>query len=186
METLEAGDTLNNASDNVQLLLGTLIVVPLPLEPDPDPTGRRSDTSGPDGLVKTGGDTNIVNAHRLLGKLDNLLNGLGGLLLEGEVVHSLVEVDGVLPGDDVVESGSGSSGLNITVSKAHALIVETAGRKASGLMVVRCQIVRRYPVLISNTPATNTRLPSSPQPSRYQYASALLPAFCHVEFRMKC
>lgn len=116
-----------------------------------------------------------------------LSNGLmKRTLLEGEVVHSLVEVDGVLPGDDVVESGSGSSGLNITVSKAHALIVETAGRRASGLMVVRCQIVRRYPVLISNTPATNTRLPSSPQPPGYQYASALLPAFCHVEFRMYC
>lgn len=140
METLEAGDTLNNASDNVQLLLSTLVVVPLPLEPDPDPAGRRSDTSGPDGLVKTGRDTDVVNAHRLLSELDDLLNGLRGLLLEGEVVHSLVEVDGVLPGDDVVEGGSGSSGLNITVSKAHALIAKTAGRRASGVTLIRRQI----------------------------------------------
>lgn len=61
-------------------------------------------------------------------------------LLEGEVVHSLVEVDGVLPGDDVVEGGSGSSGLNITVSKAHALIAKTAGRRASGVTLIRRQI----------------------------------------------
>lgn len=69
-------------------------------------------------------------------------------------MHSLVEVDGVLPGDDVVEGGSGSSGLNITVSKAHALIAETAGRRASGVTLIRRQIQsgRRYPVPTSDTP----------------------------------
>lgn len=101
-------------------------------------------------------------------------------------MHSLVEMDGVLPGDDVVKGGSGSSGLNITVSKARALILETAtGRRASGVMSVRRQIGRRYPVLTSDTPSTTARLSLRCTPL-YQYASALLPAFCHVELWIQC
>lgn len=64
-------------SQDVKLLLGALVVVSLPLEPDPDPVRGGSDTSGPDGLVKTGGDPDVLDTHRLLGKLDDRLDGLG-------------------------------------------------------------------------------------------------------------
>lgn len=74
---LEAGNTLDVVSQDVKLLLGTLVVVSLPLQPDPDPVRGRSDTSGPDGLVETGGDSNVLNTHRLLSKLDDRLDGLG-------------------------------------------------------------------------------------------------------------
>jgi len=74
---LEAGDSLDVVGQNVKLLLGTLIVVSLPLQPDPDSVRGRSNTSGPNGLVETGGDSNVLDAHRLLSKLDNGLDGLG-------------------------------------------------------------------------------------------------------------
>lgn len=76
---LEAGDALDNARNNVKLLLGSLIIVSLPLESDSDSSGWGLDTSGPDGLVESGGDSDVVDTHRLLGELDDRLDGLGGL-----------------------------------------------------------------------------------------------------------
>jgi hypothetical protein len=84
---LEAGDTLNNRSDNVKLLLGSLVVVSLPLESDSDSAGWGFDTSGPDGLVESWGDTDVLDTHRLLGKLDNGLDGFWCLC-----IVSLVQV----------------------------------------------------------------------------------------------
>lgn len=74
---VEAGDTLDVAGQNVKLLLGVLVVVSLPLEPDSDSVGGRSDTSGPDGLVQGRADTHVLDAHRLLSELDDGLDGLG-------------------------------------------------------------------------------------------------------------
>lgn len=79
--------------ENVKLLLGTLVVVPLPLEPDPDPVGRRSNTSGPDSLVETGGDTDVIDTHRLLSKLDDGLDGLGSPCRRNESVGALEQPD---------------------------------------------------------------------------------------------
>lgn len=84
---LEAGDTLNNASNDVELLLGSLVVVSLPLQPDPDSSGRGSDTSGPDGLVESRRDSDVLDLHGLLRKLDNGLDGLGGLCLSAPARH---------------------------------------------------------------------------------------------------
>lgn len=74
---VEAGDTLDVAGQNVELLLGVLVVVSLPLEPDSDSVGGRSDTSGPDGLVQGRADAHVLDAHRLLSELNDGLDGLG-------------------------------------------------------------------------------------------------------------
>jgi hypothetical protein len=76
---LEAGNTLDDGSENVKLLLGTLIIIPLPLEPDPDSSRGRLDTSRPNGLVESWRDTDIVDTHRLLCELLDGLDGVGGL-----------------------------------------------------------------------------------------------------------
>jgi hypothetical protein len=76
---LEAGHTLHNRGHDVELLLCALVVVTLALETDADPLGRGLDTSGPDGLVEAGGEADVLDAHGLLSKGDDGLDGLGGL-----------------------------------------------------------------------------------------------------------
>lgn len=76
---LERSNTVNHTRDNVKLLLGTLVVVTLPLEPDADTARGGLDTAGPDGLVQRGGDTDVLDTHSLLGKGGDGLDGLGGL-----------------------------------------------------------------------------------------------------------
>lgn len=46
-------------------------------------------------MVQLGVNSDILDAHCLLGKLFNLLDGLGCLLLEGNVVHPLVQMNRV-------------------------------------------------------------------------------------------
>ena len=94
---MEVGDTKNRQRLDVKLLLGVLIVVPLPLESHTDPSRQVLDAEFPDLLVELGVDPDVVDAHRLLCKLDDLLDGLGRTLLKLHVVHPLVEVDCVLP-----------------------------------------------------------------------------------------
>ena len=65
--------------------------------------GYRLDTLRPDSLVKLGVDSHIRSAHRLLCEVNDRLDSPWGTLFEGSAVHALVEVDGVLPGDDVLE-----------------------------------------------------------------------------------
>jgi hypothetical protein len=64
------------------------------------------DTLGPELLVELGVDADVARAHRLLGKLDDGLDGVRGALLEGAAVDVFVEVDGVFAGDDVLEGGA--------------------------------------------------------------------------------
>lgn len=134
---LEVGDTLDDTGDDVKLLLCSLVVVSLPLEPDPDSTGRGLDTSRPNGLVQSWADSDILDTHR---GLSELLDGLDGLwclcecvstlspgsrflgyrcdgnggrltLLESNIVDTLVQVNGVFTGHDIVQSGSLLGGL---------------------------------------------------------------------------
>ena len=79
---------------------------PLTLKLDPYPVGHALDTLGPDRLVELGVEADVLGAHRLLGELNDRLHGMGGTLLEGAAVHALVQVDGVLAGDDVLEGGA--------------------------------------------------------------------------------
>lgn len=62
------------------------------------------DSSGPERLIELRVDADVGGAHRLLRKLDDGLHGMWGTLLEGAAVHTLVQVDGVFTGDDVLES----------------------------------------------------------------------------------
>ena len=55
----------------------------------------------------------MATDHGLAGELLDLLNGLGGTLLELDAEDALVEVDGVLASDDILEGrapGLGSFG----------------------------------------------------------------------------
>lgn len=43
--------------------------------------GRRLDILGLNGLVKIGGDMDIVNVYRFLGEFDDFFNGFGGFCI---------------------------------------------------------------------------------------------------------
>lgn len=63
-------------------------------------------TLGPQLLVQLRVDPHVFRPHRFLRKLDDALHGPWCALLERAAVHALVEVDGVLAGDDVLEGGA--------------------------------------------------------------------------------
>jgi hypothetical protein len=86
---LEAGNTLDNGSENVKLLLGSLVIIPLSLEPDPNSSRGGLDTSGPNGLVESRRDSDILDTHRLLGELLDGLDGVGGLCIVSAVLRIL-------------------------------------------------------------------------------------------------
>lgn len=57
----------------------SLIIVPLPLEPDSDPFGRGLDPAQPEGLVETWGDSDVVDSHCFLGQVNDGFRGFGCL-----------------------------------------------------------------------------------------------------------
>lgn len=65
-------------------------------------------------LVKLGIDANILGSHGLLSETLHLLDGTGGLSLEGGLVHELSKVDGIVAGDEV------NSGFTFGGSGRHA------------------------------------------------------------------
>ena len=58
--------------------------------------GNLTNTKLPDFLVELWVDSHILDTHCLLCKLGHFLDGLWCTLLEGCVVYSLVQVDGIL------------------------------------------------------------------------------------------
>lgn len=64
-------------------------------------SGDILDTSLPDVVVESWVDSDVLGAHGLDGKLADLLNALGGTLLEGGVMHTGVQVDSVFTGNNV-------------------------------------------------------------------------------------
>ena len=68
--------------------------------------GDGLDTLCPERLVELGVEADVGGAHRLLREVDDGLDGVGGALLEGAAVNTLVEVDGVLAGHDILERGA--------------------------------------------------------------------------------
>ena len=70
------------------------------------PVGDGLDALGPERLVELGVEADVGGAHRLLREVDDGLDGVGGALLEGAAVDTLVEVDGVLAGHDILERGA--------------------------------------------------------------------------------
>ena len=73
--------------------------------------GYALDTLCPESLVELRVDADVGGAHRLLRELDHGLDGMGSPLLERPAVHTLVQVDGVFAGDDVLEGRTGLAGL---------------------------------------------------------------------------
>ena len=61
------------------------------------------DALRPECLVELGVEADVRGAHRLLGELDDGLDGPGSTLLEGAAVDALVQVDGVFAGHDILE-----------------------------------------------------------------------------------
>merc|ERR1712062_239008 len=106
LETLESslGD-LDVGDESVKLVDAVLVLVPEPGEADPHPEGDSPHSLGPDGLVQPGVDPHVLGAHLLLSKLLNLLHSTGSAVLEPDTVQPLVQVDGVLPGDDLAHGG---------------------------------------------------------------------------------
>ena len=70
------------------------------------PVGDGLDALRPERLVELGVEADVGGAHRLLSELDDRLDGPGGTLLEGAAVDTLVEVDGVFAGHDILEGGA--------------------------------------------------------------------------------
>ena len=79
--------------------------------------GHALDTLCPDRLVELGVKTHVAGAHSLLRELDYGLDSMGGPLLERTSVHALVQVNCVLPGDDVLEGRARLAGLISCASK---------------------------------------------------------------------
>ena len=73
---------------------------------------HRLDALRPKCLVEFGVEANICRAHRLLRKVDDRLDGPGSALLEGAAVNTLVEVDGVFAGHDILEGGARLASLD--------------------------------------------------------------------------
>ena len=82
------------------------------------PVGDGLDALCPDSLVQLGVKTDVLGAHRLLGKVDDGLDGPGSALLEGAAVDALVEVDGVFAGHDILEGGARLAALCMRVESA--------------------------------------------------------------------
>ena len=70
------------------------------------PVGDGLDALSPESLVELRVKADVGGAHRLLSELDDRLDGPGGTLLEGAAVDTLVEVDGVFAGHDILEGGA--------------------------------------------------------------------------------
>jgi hypothetical protein len=80
-----------------------IIIIIRTLEPHPQPVRNGLDTLRPDGLVEFRIESDVARAHRLAREFDDGLDSPGSTLFERAAVHTLVEVDGVFPGDDVLE-----------------------------------------------------------------------------------
>ena len=76
------------------------------------PVGDGLDALGPESLVELRVKADVGGAHRLLSELDDGLDGPGRTLLEGAAVDTLVKVDGVFAGHDILEGGARLASLD--------------------------------------------------------------------------
>ncbi len=60
-----------------------------------------SNTLLPDSLVQPGVDSHVRGAHGLLSKLADLLDGTGSAVLTANAVKTLVQVHGILTGNNL-------------------------------------------------------------------------------------
>ncbi|KAL8160836.1 hypothetical protein V2J09_012325 [Rumex salicifolius] len=92
----------SNSDKRVELFLGILIFVSLAGHADSDPSWDTSDSSAPDLLVQLHINPYVGCSHSLLCKLPDLLYCIWGLLLEVPAMEAPVEVNCVLPGDNLL------------------------------------------------------------------------------------
>ena len=69
------------------------------------------DTARPEFLVEFGVDSDVGGAHGFRSELDNGLDGVRSSLLERSSVDALMEVDGVFPRHDILESRASLASL---------------------------------------------------------------------------
>ena len=102
LETLESSLLdVDMGDEGVQLVGGVLILVTHAGKTDTHPVGNMFDTLAPDSLVQSGVDPHVLGAHSLLGKLADLLDGAGSAVLAANAVQTLVQMHGVLAGNDL-------------------------------------------------------------------------------------
>ena len=80
---------------------GVLILVTQSGKTNADTEGDVPYSLRPEVLVESGINPDIVGSHLLLSKLLDLLDGPWGPVLEANTVEPLVQVDGVLAGNDL-------------------------------------------------------------------------------------
>lgn len=104
----------HKAHQGVKLLLGILSVISHSLQTHANTSRHIPNTLSPHRLVQARVQADVRRVHSLRGEIADGLDGGGSALLELAAVHVLVEVDGVLAGDEVGDSGAralgGSSG----------------------------------------------------------------------------
>jgi len=107
LETLEASlRNIDISYECVQLVHRVLVLVPEPRQSDPHPEWDTSNTLGPDSLVQSGVNPDILSSHLLLSKLLNLLDSTRSAVLEANTMKTLVHINGVLPGHHLSHGGA--------------------------------------------------------------------------------
>lgn len=106
MQTLGQGH-VDGFNVGKQLFLGVFLVVSLSRDSQSHSVGDTLDTSRPEGDVEAGVQADVGGLHVQGGELLDRLDSGGRSLLEVGAVESLVEVDGVLTGDNVGQSHLG-------------------------------------------------------------------------------
>lgn len=70
------------------------------------------DTTRPELLVELRVDPNIGSAHGFCSEVDDGLDGMGSSLLERPSMNTFMEVDGVFPCHNILESRAGLASLH--------------------------------------------------------------------------
>jgi hypothetical protein len=91
----------NVLGESVESLFSLLIVVLLSAESNSNSSRDVSDSLGPEELVESGVDSDILGLHLFLSVLNNLFDCLGSSLLELNSMESFMKVDGVVSSDFV-------------------------------------------------------------------------------------
>ena len=82
-----------------EFIPGFLFLVLLTDQSNPDPSGDIPDAPGPDEVVKSVVDSDVIGEHVLFGEESDFSDGDFGFPFELEAVASFVEVDGVVSSD---------------------------------------------------------------------------------------
>jgi len=102
LQALESvlGD-VDMGDQGVQFVHRVLILVPQAGQADPHAEWDAPDALGPDGLVEPGINPYVLGSHLRFSKFLDLLNCPRSSVLETNPVETLVQIDGVLTGDDL-------------------------------------------------------------------------------------